>query len=184
MIAWYWLATGALALAGAISVYILVAWRHAPRASKAMKWVAVGSLVTGVLTGFLFDQVLRQMREKGVNDPFGVSGVNPCSPDGLPAADLGKAIVLTDQQHAGDPNWVSIGTMSSLCGPDWKPGDDQPCQAVFLARHALGLDLTKGDVRKCIPYEEVAELCTGGDVAKESSFCKQAFDFQRRRMSP
>jgi hypothetical protein len=128
VIAWYWFAIGALGLTGAISAYVFVAWRHAPRASRAMKWVAVASLATGILTGVSADQIMRQLSLRVVSNPFNLSNANLCSPEGFPAADLGKAIVLTNQKHAGDPNWVDPMSFSSLCSLGPVASDDQLCE--------------------------------------------------------
>ena len=142
-----------------------------------MKWVAAASLSAGVMIGILAGRVVTQVAETG-GGAFGFLGDNPCSPDGVPANDLGKAIVLTNQKIGGD-------ILAGVCGPDSILKDNMhACESHFLARHALGYDLADGDTRKCIPYEEVAELCSNGNPPTDSSFCQQAFDFQRRRLKP
>lgn len=195
----YALAAAAIALATGIALYIVFSWRKAPRASRAMKWVAAASLSAGVMIGILAGRVVTQVAEKG-GGAFGFSRDNPCSPDGVPANDLGKAIVLTNQKaFLGDMSarscgpdslastmrrWVADGTMDAADARPLLEDDKHLCESYFLARHALGYDLTEGDTRKCIPYEEVAELCDGGKPPKDSSFCEQAYDFQRRRLKP
>ena len=142
-----------------------------------MKRVAAASLSAGVMIGILAGRVVTEVAEKG-GGAFSFSRDNPCLPDGVPANDLGKAIVLTNQKAGGD-------ILAGACGPDSILKDDKHvCESHFLARHALGYDLAVGDTRKCIPYEEVAELCGSGNPPTDSSFCEQAFDFQRRRLKP
>jgi hypothetical protein len=173
----YALAAAAIALVTGIALYIAFSWRQAPRASRAMKWVAAASLSAGVMIGILAGRVVTQVAETG-GGAFGFLRDNPCSPDGVPANDLGKAIVLTNQKIGGD-------ILAGVCGPDSILKDNMhACESHFLARHALGYDLADGDTRKCIPYEEVAELCSNGNPPTDSSFCQQAFDFQRRRLKP
>jgi hypothetical protein len=173
----YALAGAAIALATGIALYIVFSWRKAPRASRAMKWVAAASLSAGVMIGILASHVLTQVAEKG-GGAFGFSRDNPCSPDGVLANDLGKAIVLANQAIGGS-------FLASVCGPDSEDWEAKgPCKSYFLAQHALGYDLAKGDTRKCIPYEEVAALCGGRGLPEDSPFCEQAFAFQRRRLKP
>jgi hypothetical protein len=181
---WYAFGIAALALAGVAIVYIVAAWRKAPRAYRAMKWVAAASLAAGVFVGILTDQAARRVAERGVDYSFGAWGSNECSPDGLPAATVGKAIVLTNQQHAGNPLWVDPSTVAPLCDAGIGADHNVPCEIYFLDRHALGLDLTRGDTRKCIPYEEVAEICADGEWPKGEPLCEQAFAFQRRGLKP
>lgn len=182
---WYILGIAAAVLAVATFCYITIVWRKAPRASRAMRWVAAASLTTGVLIGMLADHATTDLAGKVSGGPFGLWGANPCAPDGLPAVELGKEIVLTNQQHAGDPNWVDMTAAGPLlCSvPGIKPEDDPECEAFFLGTHALGLSLNHGDTRKCIPYQEVAAICGDGSLPKDSAFCKQAFYFQRQKMS-
>ena len=206
MIPLYALGIVAAALVGAVCVYILVAWRKAPRASRAMKWIAAASLSAGIMIGIFGGQMLRPIVEERSGIPFGIWRSNPCSPAAVRAADLGKAIVLENQQHVGDPLWIDImwlrescsmesetkhleNQISSLSSNPTRPSPptaqaSSECVAYFLARHAIGSDLTAGDTRKCIPYEEVAEMCFLGNPAKDSAFCKQAFEFQRQRVKP
>jgi hypothetical protein len=171
-------------LFGATSVYILVAWRKAPRAARAMKWIAAASLSAGVIIGILAVQALGRFAGEGSGDTFGIGRANPCSPDGVPAADLGKALVLQNQKHVSDPNWMDIMDSRELCSLEGVAKTSSMCVAYFLARHAIGSDLTAGDTRKCIPYEEVAEICGLGNPEPDSWFCKQAFKFQRQRLKP
>jgi hypothetical protein len=147
-----------------------------------MTWIAAASLATGISMGFIADRLLRQRADGSLASID--THANPCSPDGFPATDIGKAIVLTNQQHAGDPDWIDPMGLASICPSETYSKDNSVCEAYFLASHALGLNVTKGDTRKCIPNEEVAELCAGSDIAKDSSLCKQAFDFQRKKLNP
>jgi hypothetical protein len=179
----YVLAVAVIAWASAIFAYIAVVWRKAPKASRTMKWIAAISITTGILIGFVADRLLRPQIDNGSLGSFDISA-NLCSPDGFPATVIGKAIVLTNQQHAGDPNWIDPMEIASSCSSSTYSTDDRICEVYFLASHALGLNLTEGDTRKCIPNENVAELCTAGDIAKSSPLCNQAFDFQRQKLSP
>jgi hypothetical protein len=167
------------AIAVAIFVYIIVAWRKAPRASRAMKWIAAASLTTGILMGAVSDHILSGLAAGLRIFPHN----NPCSPDGLLASEIGRAIILTNQQHAGDPNWVDPMTIGSYCPSETYSSTDRVCEVYFLASHSLGYNLSKGETRKCIPNEDVAELCTGADIAKDSYWCHQAFDLQQQKLA-
>lgn len=168
----------------ATSGYILVVWRKAPRASRSMKWIAAASLSAGIMIGIFGGQMARPILERRSAIPFGTWRANPCTPYGVPAVDLGKALVLQNQKHVGDPNWVDIMESRDLCSLEFDVKNHPECVAYFLARHAIGFDLNAGDTRKCIPYEEVAEICGLGNPEPDSWFCKQAFEFQRQRMKP
>jgi hypothetical protein len=182
VISQYAFAVVTIAAASTIFVYIAVAWRKAPRAARAMKWTAAAALATGILAGMLAERWLTNAADDGVIGSLSFRPSNPCAPKGFPAAEVGKTIVLTNQQHANDPNWVDPLDMASTCPPSAYSKDNKICEGFFLARHALGFDLGSGDTRKCLPNEEVAELCTGGDMATNSSLCKQALDLQRKQL--
>jgi hypothetical protein len=105
MISQYVFAVVAIAAASIIFVYIAVACRKAPRAARAMKWITAASLATGILMGLITDRFWKQQTDDGGLASFDIHA-NPCSLDDFPATSIRKAIVLTNQQHAGDPNWI------------------------------------------------------------------------------
>lgn len=184
MTTWYALGTAGAVLFSATLIYVLVVWRRSPKASRAMKLVAMASLSAGMMIGLFGGQVTRSLVDELSGIPRRIWHSNPCAPNGLPASDLGKAIVLENQRHIGDPDWLDIMQLSGLCSLENNVKNNPGCLAYFLARHAIGLDASVGDSGKCIPYEEVAEMCGLGNPAKDSPFCRQAFDFQRQMMKP
>jgi hypothetical protein len=186
-----WYATGtAIVFIVGTSLYVVFAWRRAPKVYRAMRVVVVVSLVAGLLIGIYGRRSANELMGKvsgevsrddgGKGSSEGLAS-DPCAPDGMSAADWGQAIVLNDQKHASDPNWVPVSTEAYGCTKGGFPPDSALCKGALLGRHALGLDTSFGDNRKCVPLQEVAELC-GGDLDAESPFCKKAFELQRQKM--
>ncbi|HUO04419.1 MAG TPA: hypothetical protein VMU16_04395 [Candidatus Binataceae bacterium] len=229
----YILAVVATMLIVTAAIYVALKWRRAPKVYRAMRIIASANLVAGVIIGVLASQLALNAGVRMSGGPIGFLHPNPCAPDGLPATELGKAIVLEDQRHAGDPNRMDIAETASLCksrrgmnealaqldeanhdiwekwskigatatpaipaatatppakaaSPASTPKSETSmgaaCDAAFIARHVLGRDLSLGTHEACISYDEIAEMCTSGSLAKDSEYCEQAFDFQRRRM--
>lgn len=147
-----------------------------------MNWVVSASLMAGFLlavpmvhwAGLFFSPSSAQ----GASSAFGhlrdeIEGACPAA--GVPALEVGKALVFADEHHAGDPNWVSNEAQAELCKESAALMGSQLCVATFVARHILGKDLQYGDHRSLIPCEEVAEFCDNGALDKGASLCKEAY---------
>jgi len=105
-----------------------------------------------------------------------------CPPAGIPANQVGKEMILADEHHSGEANWISNSEQAEFCKNAGLPSDTQLCTATFIARHALGLDLDVGDRRSLIPCEEVAEFCDMGALEKASSLCKMAYQSRNAKL--
>jgi hypothetical protein len=184
---WLTLPVVAALLIMSIFGYVAVYWRRVPMVYRALNRVASASAVAGILlslpimhwigaspSGASASSEWQHIREA-------VEGV--CPSDGVPAPEVSKALVLTDEHHAGEPNWASSGQQAELCkegGP--LLSDSQICVETFIARHALGLDLKYGDHRSLIPCEEVAEFCDSGALDKASTLCTRAYRTRNARL--
>lgn len=182
-------ALGLLVISSVFS-YAALKWRSAPKVFRAMNWVVSFTLVAGFLlaipithwAGLLFFPSPAQ----GASSAFGrlrdeIEG--ECPADGVSASEVGKALVLADEHHAGDANWVSNEEQAELCKESVALTSSQLCVATFLARHALGKDLQYGDHRSSIPCEEVAEFCDNGALDKDASLCKEAYRTRNATLS-
>lgn len=178
----YWLSLcvfGVVIVCG-IFLYSAVRWRKAPRVFRAMNWVAAVSVFSGVLIALPLEHWLGPIFEpsSGGNAHSTWSRVKSaiegtCPPAGVPATEVGKALVLADEQHAGDEDWND--TLFDACKDGVLKWTGPTCVQASLARHALGRDLKYGDHRSLIPCEEVAEFCDDGALDKNSALCKEAY---------
>jgi hypothetical protein len=172
---------GLLLISGVFG-YTALKWRSAPKVFRAMNWVVSATLVAGFLLAVPTAHWARLLffasPAQGASSAFGrlrdeIEGA--CPSDGVSASEVGKALVLADENHAGDPNWVSNEAQAELCKESAALMVSQLCAATFVARHVLGKDLQYGDHRSLIPCDEVAEFCDNGALDKNSSLCKEAY---------
>lgn len=187
----YWLVlgvVGVLGMAGAF-MYAAFGWRRAPKVRRAMTWLVAASATAAFLLALPLAHWLGVLFPTSPGADAGSSWARlraavegTCPSDGVPAAEVGKALVLADERHAGDPNWTSTAEQAELCDEPPLDADSIMCKETFIARHALGLDMAKGDRRGRIPCEEIAEFCDGGALAKDSSLCKQAYRTRNARL--
>ncbi len=177
-----WLAVSELIaatlIALAVAAYVVLRWRAAPAAFRA---IIVVSLL-GVAAGAVATLGVVQLFSGGFV-------VFPDVSDGeVQALDVGKAIILTNETHAGDPLWMPISDVAKYCRAT--PGQLPPmlketgveCRAAYLAMHALGKDLDRGPHEQWIDLEEVADICETGAVEKGSSLCRRAFAARNAKM--
>jgi len=160
-----------------IAVYAVLRWRAAPAAFRAIVTVSVLGFAAGVLVSLAVVQLWS-----------GGSLISFASGGKVQALEVGKAIVLTNEKHAGDPLWMPISEVAKEC----REASGQPiplfketgveCRAAYLAMHALGKDLDKGPHEELIDLEEVADICETGAVEKDSSLCRRAFAARNARM--
>lgn len=182
-----WLALPVISvlLIGCIIGYGAVYWRRAPKVYRALNWVAFVSALAGILLSLPIAHWIGSPSSAGASS--GWQGIREavegaCPTGGVPAPEVGKALVLTDERHAGDPNWASSAQQAEFCKVGSLFGDTQICVETFIARHALGLDLKYGDHRSLIPCEEVAEFCDNGALDKASTLCTRAYKTRNARL--
>ena len=197
---WMWMIASALAALAAATVYVRVRWRRAPAAFRAMSMLGIVFVLAGILIGYGASHLLSAI---SINAPWKASRDSPPDPvvtDGrVPALDVGKSIVLTDEKHSGEPTWVSKSdTVAAMCanridieeglkklGGSLSEGGGKlssECVGVYLARHALGKDLDRGPKDASIALEDVAEMCDGGQIEKEWPVCVDAYAARHAKM--
>lgn len=201
---WIWMIASALAMLAASAAYVRVRWRRAPAAFRAMSMLGIVSVLAGVLIGYSANHLLSV---SSVGLPWRGAGDSPPDPvvtDGkVPALDVGKSVVLTDEKHSGDPMWVSSsGDVAAMCvrnveleeeskkvakglGEEFSSGGGKlssDCIGVYLARHALGKDLDRGPKDAWISLEDVAEMCDAGQIEKSWPVCVDAYDARHAKM--
>jgi len=184
----------AISLAGVLLLivtlgYAAIRWRRAPKVYRAMNWVVSVSAVAGVLLTLSFEHwivpSLWPASSKGEGSSLEHLGDlirGTCPPAGVPANQVGKEMILADEHHSGEANWISNQEQAEFCKKVDPGPDTQLCTATFMARHALGLDLDLGDHRSLIPCEEVAEFCDNGALEKASSLCKMAYQSRNAKL--
>jgi hypothetical protein len=153
-----------------IVFYAVFRWRAAPAAFRAILAVSLSGFAAGAVASLAVVQLW-----SGSPLVLGATGGR------VQALEVGKAIVLTNERHAGDPLWMPISAVERECRE--KTGGPPPlfketsleCRAAYLAMHALGKDLDKGPHEKWIDLEEIADICEAGAVEKDSSLCRRAF---------
>jgi hypothetical protein len=185
-----WLALPVISvlLIGSIFAYVVLYWRRVPRVYRALNWVAFASAVAGILLSLpimhWIGAAVMSSSSDGASSGWQhirdtMEGV--CPSDGVLSSEVGKALVLTDEHHAGDPNWASSEQQAELC-KDGPLSDSQICVETFIARHAVGLDLKYGDHRSLISCEEVAEFCDSGALDRASTLCTRAYRTRNARL--
>jgi hypothetical protein len=172
-------------LIASIFGYVAVYWRRAPRVYRALNWVASAGVVAGILLSLPITHWIGASPSSA--DASGWQHIREavrgdCPSTGVPAPEVGKALVLMDEHHAGDPNWASSAQQAELCREGSLLTESQICVETFIARHALGLDLKYGDHRSLIPCEEVAEFCDSGALDKASTLCTRAYRTRNARL--
>jgi hypothetical protein len=190
MSVWLVLLLAGVLLLGGTLAYAAFKWRRAPKVYRAMNWMVAMSTMAGLMLAVSLTHWAGMLpwssSSKGEGSTWGhfrdaIEGECPAA--GVPAREVGKDLVLADEQHASDPNWVSNQTQAELCETGLEGTGSQLCVETFIARHALGLDLTHGDHRTFIPCEEVAEFCDNHALDKDSTLCKRAYRTRNARLS-
>jgi len=179
---------GVLLVGGTLG-YAAFRWRRAPKIYRAMNWTVLVSAFAGLLMTLSLshwvEMLDRSPSTSGEGSTLGhfrdaIEGVCPTA--GFAADAVGKQLVLADEHHASDPNWISNATQAELCRTGSVEDSSLLCVETFIARHALGLDLGVGDHRSLIPCEEVAEFCDNGALEKDSTLCKRAYRTRNARL--
>jgi hypothetical protein len=93
----------------------------------------------------------------------------------VPASEVGKAIVETDEKHAGDELRIPSASMAGLCNEGMPDTMSEACRVTYLARHALGKDLDRGPHESSISLSDVADFCDSGAIDKSFELCKRAY---------
>lgn len=130
----------AAALVLGSAIYVQVRWRRAPVALRAIGSVGGICFVAGFLVGVWAFHIAdnRPVHHSGETSESALLG------DSVPALEVGKEIVNTDEKHAGDSDWASCAATAELCNEGGLPPDAQLCRIAYLGRHAEGKDLERG----------------------------------------
>ena len=174
----------ALAMLAAAAAYVRVRWMGAPAAFRAMSKVGIVCVLAGILIGYGANHLLAV----SIKPPWKSAGESPPDPtvtEGkVPALDVGKSIVLTDEKHSGDPMWTPSSTLLELCPSEGKHGEklSSGCLGAYLGRHALGKDLDRGPKDTSVALDDVAELCDNGEIEKDWPVCVDAYTARHAKM--
>lgn len=193
---WGCLPLAAAAVMAAVAIYLFARWRRAPTALRAMGAVAGICFAAGFFAGLWAFRVAEPEVSKLRIDGFpGFAG--SAHAGSVSAKEVGRAIVDTDERHAGDPLWLSSARMAEICNkqarmskalgtpPGLIPltGDSEDCRVAYLARHAIGEDLDHGPHKTWITLSEVADICDEGKIYKSSHICAQAYAARNAQMN-
>jgi len=159
-----------------VAIYLLVRWRRAPTAFRAMVTVAGICFVAGLLAGlWSFHPISTGTRGGMPSWPRSTS-------DSVPASEVGRAIVENDEKHAGDPMWMSSASSAELCDGGFEDLNSLMCRITYLARHAEGKDLDRGLHIETVSLADVAEICDEGSIDKSSDLCARAYAPRHAKM--
>lgn len=163
----------ALLILGVVT-YIAIRWRRAPSALRAMSKVAGVCFIAGFLAGAWALHTAGLRLTSGAA-PSGSSPSTSSATGSVPASEVGKAIVETDEKHAGDESRIPSASMAGLCNEGMPDTMSEACRVTYLARHALGKDLDRGPHESSVPLSDVADFCDSGAIDKSFVLCKQAY---------
>jgi hypothetical protein len=182
---WTWIIASAFATLAVAALYIRVRWKRAPAAFRAMTMLGVIFVVAGIAIGYSANHLLPAV---SIRPPWKAASDSPPDPaitDGkVPASDVGKAIVLMDEKHSGDPMWASSGAFAETCDLELKLGDklSPTCIGTYLARHAIGKDLDRSPKDAPVSLDDVAEMCDAGQIEKDWPLCVDAYAARHAKM--
>lgn len=160
-----------------VAGYVFFRWRRAPAAFRAMIAVGGASFLAGVLAAMAGYKVVG-------NFPSGPLGARTGK---VRAVEVGKAVLLTDEKHAGESMWVSSAEDARLCDQINMLGGatevrSPSCRAAYLAEHALGKELDHGPHDEWLSLDDVADLCNDGVIDKGFPLCAKAYAARHARM--
>ncbi len=166
--------------------YVAIRWRKAPAAFKAMNYVAIASLVAGVVIGAsvmraLFGPTsLREHRAsepgEGGDDASGASGTSA----GVPASDVASELYFyaikhlrgSESERAKRIDWLSVAEDCRLGLAD---SHSLRCKAA-----SIGAEFPYSESSGSIPYDEVMQFCGADFLDKASKVCIAAYRFGGR----
>ncbi len=170
---WDALGLAAVTLLAATALYTVIRWRRAPTAFRAICVVAVCAFASGVLgtlwASHVFGGFAASVRHLAV----------PAESGKVSALAVGKAILLSDEKHTGDPNWIASASDAESCDEGVLPADSHLCRAAHLARHAIGKDLSRGPQQKWLSLDDVADLCDESEMIRA---WKRAYSARNARL--
>jgi hypothetical protein len=160
----------ALLIAVALALYARLRWKHAPTAYRAILIASAGGLAAGILIGLW---VAYRSGELPV--------VNLGSRrETVPSVEVGRAVLRTDEQHAGDANWVPSVLAAEMCDSMILEHDSAICRSAYLGRlAATGVRPGKWNVADAVPITEVADFCDLGAIYKDHALCREAYQARR-----
>jgi hypothetical protein len=165
-----------------VAVYVAVRWRRAPAAFRAMGKVAGLCFVAGFLAGaWALHAAGSRLPSKAAASSSSPSAAS-ASAGSVSASEVGKAIVETDEKHAGDTMWVSSAATAELCNKGLSEADTTLCRVAYLARHAIGKDLDRGSHDSSVSLSEVADFCDSGTIDKSFPLCERAYAVRHAAM--
>jgi hypothetical protein len=182
---WIWAIATALALLAAAAVYVRVRWKRAPAAFRAITMLGILFVVAGIAIGYSANHLLSALSIKPPWKAAADSPPDPAVTDGkVPALDVGKSIVLMDENHSGDPMSVPSGSLAETCDIEANIGEklSSTCFGTYLARHAIGKDLDRGPKDAWVSLDDVAEMCDAGQIEKDWPLCVDAYRARHAKM--
>jgi hypothetical protein len=187
---WNIAAVTAAALVLVVAIYVVAKWRRAPAAFRAIGAVAGICFVAGFLVGIWG----LHLASAWYFPPSGPSRSSALA-GSVSALEVGKAIIKTDEKHAGEPMWMPSSSAAEMCKHSLVKGlvdkglidkglinkgpldDNSPlCRIAYLARHAEGQDLDRGPKGDSVSLSDVADFCDAGTIDKSFDICKEAYD--------
>ena len=172
---WGGLAFVAALLVLGVTVYVLVRWKRAPAAFRAMNTIAGVCFIAGLFAGLSSSHFIN-------GRGLGVPSWSRSTSDSVPASEVGRAIVETDEKHAGDALWMSSASSAELCRGEYMDQNSLNCRITYLTRHAEGEDLDRGSHAESVSLTDVADICDEGAIDKDSDLCKEAYTIRHAKM--
>ena len=139
---------------------------------KSVAAIAIACLLAFAVTEFKFHRPSGTSSAANETNP---ASATAGSDNGLSAANVGRAIVETDNKHVGDSSWISADATAEMCDQKALLTDSAFCRAAYLGRHAESKNLGPPQPEDPIPFPEIIQFCDNGMVDQKSSVCTQAY---------
>jgi hypothetical protein len=172
------------ALVAGIFAYANIKWRRAPLVFKAMKYVALFSLLVGIGIGALamFAVLGPGPAEptRGASRPTGaVAGrsVEGESTAGIPVSDVHGALFEIALKHMRDRKWQSWSSVAQDCRLGLTDPHSLRCEAAYIYDDPDGIRGEWKERSELVPYGVVIKFCRAGWADKHSKVCVAASRF-------
>lgn len=167
-----------------IFAYTTIRWRRAPAAIKAINYAAISGLVVGILSGALATHALERWsyseRLDGGKEPAPSVASQPAKIDpldGIPAADVCRALGEQEMKHLTDPKWHSLISVAQDCRLGLNDPLSLQCEAASIYEDPHRLHGEWKEHTDIVPYGVVAQFCDAGFADKDSKVCVAAYRF-------
>jgi len=172
------------ALVAGIFTYTTIRWRRAPAAFKAMNYVALVSLLVGMVIGALATRALvgpgSLERPHNGSEPA-PSATGPSAEGeptvGIPVEDVSEALTEQQIKHLKDPKWEQWSSVAQDCRLGLTDPHSLRCEAAFIRDDPHGIEGEWKEHSDLVPYGVVIQFCDAGWAERDSKVCVAAYRF-------